>query len=327
MYNLNMQRNFITDALVLSVSPAGENNRSVCILSADRGILWGILYGGPKSKMRSLVSPFNRGKMYLYHDAVKKTVKITDFDVEKFHYSFRESLFKSWAASLACELVIKTKAAGSPEECWNLANGFLDGLDLCNEKAGKLGLIRFLWRYLGLLGVQPDTDACPDCQQKFLVKSNEANAKVESVENAAAAVENEQKNKKTMQNVFPVICGKKDDKGISLECSTINTADILKHTREDSEPECVAVFSLKDAAFHCADCAAVNPACKGSFRLPAGSQTLHYFSAISEKSPGEVRAIKISGRAVSEMKQIVFYLIELAVGQKLKTIESGFGIL
>lgn len=156
-------RNFSTPALILSVQMSGENNRRVTIFSPDEGIFYATLYGGPKSKLRSLVSPMNSGVIYLYRDEVKNQTKITDFDVKNYHLSFRENLFKSWAASFATEVLIKTKCAGSSQESWRIINGFLDGIELSTEDESRLGLIRFLWRYLGLLGVRPDSSKCFSC--------------------------------------------------------------------------------------------------------------------------------------------------------------------
>ena len=142
---------------------SGENNRRVTIFSPDEGIFFATLYGGPKSKLRSLVSPMNSGVIYLYRDEAKNQTKITDFDVKNCHLSFRENLFKTYAASFVTEILIKTKCAGSNEESWKIINGFLDGIELSSEDESRLGLIRFLWRYLGLLGVRPDTAFCYNC--------------------------------------------------------------------------------------------------------------------------------------------------------------------
>lgn len=166
-----MSRDTSTDALVLATQIQGENNRTITLLSPETGVYYATLYGGAKSKMRSLVSPFNRGKIWLYTDASKHTSKITDFDVTRYHLTFRESLFKSWAATLAAEVVIKTKCAGSPAECWRLTNGFLDGMELSDENESRLGLIRFIWRYLGLLGVRPRTDHCIWCGTSLIAKT------------------------------------------------------------------------------------------------------------------------------------------------------------
>lgn len=269
-----MQRNIITDALILSVSQLGENNRSVCMLTPSEGISYAVLYGGPKSKLKGLVSPFCSGKIYLYCDNVKKSTKITDFDVKNFHLSFRESLFKSWAASLSAELALKTKCAGSPQDCWILLNGFLDGLELTDEPNGKLGLIRFLWRYLGLLGVRPDTKYCGVCDKGLLSESTECN-----------------------RFLFDAA----ENKFICQSCAGIAGTGTGNST--DGQ----------------------NMSRGASFAL--SKQALEYLNAVSEKTPKEVRAITCTAQTVNELKQLVFYLIEASAGQKLKTLESGLGIL
>ena len=44
-----MQRSFSTEASILNLKPAGENNTSVTIITPDKGILYVTLYDGPKS--------------------------------------------------------------------------------------------------------------------------------------------------------------------------------------------------------------------------------------------------------------------------------------
>lgn len=155
-------------AVVLSIRQSGENNRAVTLLTETEGIITATLFGGPKSKLRSLVSQFNRGKIYLYRDESKRTCKITDFDVNSYHPSFNENLFKTYAASFAAEIIIKTRCAGSPSQSFYLYNGLLDGMELSDENNSRLGLIRFLWRYLGILGVRPSAALCCQCGKSFL---------------------------------------------------------------------------------------------------------------------------------------------------------------
>ena len=161
-----MNRNKSKEALVLSVRETAQDNRSVCLLTKD-GIEWATLFGGPKSKLRGAVSPWNRGEVWIYKNEEKGSAKITDFDVKKYHPSFRENLFKSFAAALTGELVLKSKCGGSPQEAFVLANGFLDGMDLSSEIESRKGLLRFLWRYLELLGVRPQIQNCPRCSKDF----------------------------------------------------------------------------------------------------------------------------------------------------------------
>ena len=166
-----MNRTFSTNAIVVSLKPAGENNSNVTLITQERGIVYATLYGGPKSKLRSLVSQWHSGIIYLYENPEHNQIKISDFDVKNYHITFGQNLFKYYAASLAAELAIKTKCAGSGgnnEECWRLLSGFLDGLELTNEDQGRLGLIRFLWRFLELLGLQPDASYCGSCGKSFI---------------------------------------------------------------------------------------------------------------------------------------------------------------
>lgn len=173
--NKCMNRNYSQEATILSLHISGENNKSVCFISPEEGICYATLFGGSKSKLKSLVCPYNNGKLFLYKDQSKNTCKITDFDVKKYHPSFRENLFKSYAANFVTEIIIKTKCAGSPKECYTLLNGLLDGMDLSTEYQSRLGLIRFLWRYLSLLGIQPQTQVCPICGKSHFTRKIEEN--------------------------------------------------------------------------------------------------------------------------------------------------------
>ena len=165
-----MNRNSSFEAIILSTKTQGENNRLASIFCAEKGIFNATLYGGPKSRLRSQIEPWNRGTIWLYtnfKDGINH-IKINDFSVTNSHLSFRKSLFKTWAASLAAEILIKSKCAGDYHKSWILFNAFLDGLDACTtEFQEKTGLLRFLWRYIELLGVQPDCTKCNFCQKDF----------------------------------------------------------------------------------------------------------------------------------------------------------------
>ncbi len=162
------ERNRCTKAVVISIKIQGESNRSVTLLSPDDGIFYATLYGGPKSKMRSLVQQFNIGTLYVYEDARKHAMKISDFDVQSFHPSLHTSLFKMWAANFASEIVMKTSCAGDSNGAFTLLCAFFDGIDACDDDGSRLGLIRFLWRYLRLLGVQPDVHYCCGCGENLI---------------------------------------------------------------------------------------------------------------------------------------------------------------
>lgn len=158
-----MSRHWQTEALVLQVKSMGEDNRSIALLTRSRGLIWATLYGGPKSKMRALVSPFHCGQIYLYTDEVKQATKISDFAIDSYRPEIRENLFKTCAANLCSELVIKTHGGGEIEQLWLYVNSFLDGLCVVNEEAARHALLRFIWRFLNTMGMQPDPCECASC--------------------------------------------------------------------------------------------------------------------------------------------------------------------
>lgn len=277
-YNKEMNRNVSKSALVISVRATAQDNRSVCILTKD-GIEFSTLFGGPKSRLSGAVSPWNSGTMFFYNNAEKSSSKITDFDVKKYHPTFRENLFKSFAAALAGEIVVKSKCAGNGEAAFFLLNGFLDGMDLCDEKAARLGLLRFLWRYLDLLGVRPETRRCASCGHEFGFSS---------IDNFAG-------------NSFETVIQCKDQDG--------------------------AFFSNEQGGFLCGECARgkSESVFEDGGRISLAS--LFYLEISGGGNLAAARNATLSKGDHDVLKAFLFQMTENALGQKLKTLSTGSGIL
>lgn len=264
-YHKSMSRNETVPAVIISIKPLGENNSSICILSRD-GIQYATMYGGPKSRLRSLAAQWNSGNAYLYKNEENHSVKLSDFDVKNYHLSFRESLLKTYAASLAAELAVKTKCAGSPEKCFTLISGFIDGLELCaTDTQTNTGIIRFIWRYLELLGIQPDISVCAGCGTDLLTGN------------------------------FTGIGVSYDSGENGFICS-----DCGAHI--DSAPFAERPFFLK-------------------------TQAVRYLAGVTSLPPAQSRSIPADEESIWQMKKLVYYLAEQAAGIKLKTLETGTGIL
>ena len=161
-----MNRNFFCPVIILSSRQFGEDNRIFTVLTQEYGVFDAVLYGGRKSKLRSVCSPYHYGTMWFYRDEKRNSIKITDFDVTEYHLPIRESLYKTYAAALCSELVIKTKNGHHQDELatlWVLVKGFLDGLGFAKDEEAKVGLVRFLWRFLVFLGYAPNPHSCSIC--------------------------------------------------------------------------------------------------------------------------------------------------------------------
>ena len=180
-----MSKSLTMQATIISVKQTGENFSTVTLLSKTEGIIYATLYGGPKSKLKSLVSAWNTGIAYLSYSKNITNFKISDFDVKRYHLSFRESIEKNCAACIAAEIAIKTKCAGNSSIFWNLFSGFIDGLEYCNTaEQCSAGLLRFFWRYLELAGIRPDATKCASCEQSFLTSKNDIHKVSYSLEGA-----------------------------------------------------------------------------------------------------------------------------------------------
>lgn len=146
-------------ALVLSLSPFGEGHREALLLTEEKGLLRAAVFGGAKSKLRSLVSPWQSGSVWIYTDPVKKSSRITDFDVQSWRQGIRESLVRAWCASVCTEVITRSHGLSG----WKLANAFLDGIAVSDDEECRYALLRFFWRTLHAAGIAPDVGVCARC--------------------------------------------------------------------------------------------------------------------------------------------------------------------
>jgi DNA repair protein RecO (recombination protein O) len=159
-----MSRSFTYTALVLRVKPSGESNREAWFLTAEEGILRATVFGGPKSRLRAHVAPFHQGLLWIYHDPVRDSRKVSDFDVRLWRPGIRESYERTMAADGVLETVLASHAGGG---AWGralaLAAGALDALEGADEKTCRRIVIHFLWNWADALGVRPDIKTCASC--------------------------------------------------------------------------------------------------------------------------------------------------------------------
>jgi len=159
-----MSRSKTYTALVLQVRQSGEQNREAVFLSREEGILRATLFGGPKSKLRSYVSPFHQGTLWLYEDPVRNTKKITDFDVQFWRPALRESYARLMAGSAMLETVLASQAGGGTwKEAFDLTAESIETLSTIAEPRIPVLVTYFFWNWLKLLGLVPELDQCNHC--------------------------------------------------------------------------------------------------------------------------------------------------------------------
>jgi DNA repair protein RecO (recombination protein O) len=152
-----MTRFSASPALVLRVRPSGESNREAVFLTADSGISRGFVYGGPKSRLRSYVSPFHSGGLYLYHDPVRNFYKVTDFDVRSWRPGIRENYDRTMAAAAITDTVLTGFGGGCNwSEALEYANASLDAMEFAAAPDVLRVLVHFLWNWVELTGIHDD---------------------------------------------------------------------------------------------------------------------------------------------------------------------------
>ena len=159
-------RSWSSEAIVLSVKNFGEGHRNAVLLLPETDhsckLMEAAVFGGPKSRLRGLVSPYQSGTVWIYSNPAKNSHKITDFKVSDYRAGLRENLTRLWCASFAAELAIHFKGNIG----WNLFNFFLTGIASSSEAGCKTALLRFLWRTVIFSGLAPDTECCCRCGTK-----------------------------------------------------------------------------------------------------------------------------------------------------------------
>ncbi|MHC6201890.1 DNA repair protein RecO [Breznakiellaceae bacterium SP9] len=159
-----MKRNYIYHAIILRTKASGESNREAWALTAEEGIVQMTAYGGPKSKLRAYVAPFNQGLLYCYYDPVRQRHKVSDFDVKTWRPGLRELYERSTTACSVAQVILNSfGAGGSWDAAFALASSFLDAIETAACDTCPRLLALFLWRWLELLGLMPQLRICALC--------------------------------------------------------------------------------------------------------------------------------------------------------------------
>jgi DNA repair protein RecO (recombination protein O) len=159
-----MSRNLSYHALILRSRLSGESNRDVWLLSQEAGLLRVTVFGGPRSRLRSYASPFHSGQAWVYHDPVKNTFKLSDFDVSSWRPGLREMYERAVAADAVAETMLASHGGGGNwGSALSLAEETLDSLAEADEETCARIVLWFLWQWTDFLGLRPEFDTCSLC--------------------------------------------------------------------------------------------------------------------------------------------------------------------
>lgn len=142
------------------------------LLSAEAGLMRATVFGGPKSRLRAHTAPFHSGQVWIYHDPVKDSRKLNDFDVHSWRPGLRELYERTMAAGAMAETILASHGGGGNwAGALALAEAILDTLESANEETCRRILLYFFWQWAGFLGLQPDLNHCASCGNTLAVSS------------------------------------------------------------------------------------------------------------------------------------------------------------
>lgn len=134
------------------------------MLCAETGLVRATVFGGPKSRLRALAAPFHSGEAWVYHDPVKDSRKLNDFDVRVWRPGLRELYERTMAADAAAETILASHGGGGNwDTALSLAERILDALETADEESCARLLVYFFWQWAGLLGLRPELEHCVSC--------------------------------------------------------------------------------------------------------------------------------------------------------------------
>ncbi len=152
------------EAVILRAKEVPSGARVVTLLSADQGIIEAFVFGGGKSKLRSLASPWHRGTAWIYRDTGKDLIKLTDFDAITEYSGIRSDLGAIGVASFASEFIVATSALGGDwADALALTTALLSTIDSARRDTIDRAVSLFCIRALELMGLLPDPDECSAC--------------------------------------------------------------------------------------------------------------------------------------------------------------------
>lgn len=156
------------DALLLRSKEVPSGARVVTLLSAEEGLIEAFVFGGGKSKLRSLASPWHYGRAWIYRDVSKGLIRLNDFDPLREHARIRGNLGAIASASFVSEFMGATSAFGGDwAQALSLALMALAAFDDAASRDDSLLLDRslalFILTALETMGLLPDRHECCAC--------------------------------------------------------------------------------------------------------------------------------------------------------------------
>ena len=165
-----MKRNIKLEGIIIRNYRIQDYHKGTVIVSPEKGIFQAVAYGGfkGKSKLGPSVQPLCKGKFDIYHDPVKKSNKIVEYEPYAIYENIKKDLKKYFTALSWLEITVKSHGGGeSTSDFYYLLSESLDSLEKIPEISMDRLSVQFLFRSAILLGLNLNPSECGLCGKKI----------------------------------------------------------------------------------------------------------------------------------------------------------------
>ena len=160
-----MERNLTSEAIVLTHRKWGDLHRLVTLLSPDLGLCTAVVYGARKGKLAGGIEPGTMGTYYLYHNRTRKEYTLVDVDPQHTIEHIRDDLPRFYCLQAMIEMAMRMHG-GDFSSLYHVLGTFLILLESGQHNTRQI-LIQYIWRFIGILGLEPDLTTCPVCSTHY----------------------------------------------------------------------------------------------------------------------------------------------------------------
>lgn len=160
-----MERDIVTQAIVLHTRRDGVNNINISLLSIDLGVITVRAFGAKSSKKAPKAFRFQEGMFFLYFNPTKNQYILKDINLISTHDDLLNDYSRIVCSSIMSEIILKTYN----DDFSYIYNIFTKSLDFLEDESINHDIIlsQFILRFIKNHGFFEDFLHCPSCDKVY----------------------------------------------------------------------------------------------------------------------------------------------------------------
>lgn len=154
-----------TDAIILQSFAYSETSKILRVLTPRHGVVSVIARGAlrPRSRYGGILEPFTRGAASIHFKPTRELQSLSGFEMTRSGHALGRDLVRFAAASLLCELVLRTTESDAEPAVFQTLERALERLEVASPDAVESEALAQGWLLVGRLGYAPVLTSCISC--------------------------------------------------------------------------------------------------------------------------------------------------------------------